>query len=236
MRIASVNFYVFNRQAREDVRHLRRLGIDSIGFQEVQNHLHIVQSSLHNHRVLWNKRNNSYGAREVAVALRRNNRLLGKNGTEVSDLEPGEERKVFKSRWITVVRFKHEGKRVAHINYHGNAAIQDKRGRLYRTAERVREWLEAAVLIERRIKRLKKRGFEVVVTGDFNYRRRKVAGFTLTYRSPQRMFKRCGMEWIEHGVDYIAWTKGYRKTNVIKIDADEHGGDHPWLIVDLEER
>lgn len=230
MRIASVNFYVFNKQPHKDTARLRRLNLDIIGFQEAQNDLHNIREGLPEHRILWNRKVNTYGAREVAVAIRKDVRLLSATGREVSDLEPGEERKVFKSRWMTVVRFKRHGRKVAVINYHGNATIQDKRGYLLRNAERVREWLEASVIIQRRIKQLQRNGFDVFVTGDWNYRRKSAP---LAYWSPQKIFTRCGLDWFEKGLDYIAWPKDWRRTGKQIIDAGVHGGDHDWIIIDV---
>lgn len=236
MRIASVNFYVFNKTPDRDVKRLQRENLDVIGFQEAQNDLHNIRKGLPNHRILWSERRPKwYGAREVAVALKRGTPFIDSNAREVSDLEPGEERKVFKSRWITVVKFKKHGRKCAIINYHGNATLQDKRtGKLLRSAQRVQEWLEASVIIERRIKRLQKRGYQVFVTGDWNYRNMKsIRGFRLDYFSPQRIFARCNLEFMEHGLDYVAWPESWKIAGYEIIHHEQHGGDHDWLIVEV---
>lgn len=236
MRFATVNFYVGNKQPFADIERLDNLNLDVIGFQEAWRHLEMIDHHLKKHRVYTSRRSDSKASNEVAVALHSRNELIGFSGREVSDVRPDEETSIFKSRWITVIKFKHKGKRYALLNYHGNAVTQSKKtGDLLTGLERVREWIEAAKEIDETIKDLKSRGFVVLVTGDFNYRRfPSIPRFTLAYWSPQRIFRRNGLEWVEHGLDYAAWSKSERKVGPAQIIPKEKtGADHDWIVVEL---
>ena len=236
MKIASVNFYVFNKSPVRDLNRLERMGIDSIGFQEANRHFELIEKELDRYKVVKARRSNGYGAREVAVAIHERNEYLGHQGREVSDLDDGNETKIFKSRWITVVRFRGaDGYRYCHINYHGNAVVQSKRtGKLLRNLERTKEWLDAAREINRTVKNMQERGYRIIVTGDFNYRRiKRLENFKLDFWSPQRIFKRRKLDYFERGLDYVAWSRPLKKKRVTIIDAGTTGSDHPWIVVEL---
>lgn len=234
MKIASVNWYVFNKQPHKDAALLEKIRPVSIGFQEVWRHYDFLERELTGYTLYHSRKSDSSGAVETAIALRNDVELLGWGGKEVSDLEPGEENKVFKSRWCTIVRYVHEGHKYAHINYHGNAAVQSKRtGKLMTQYERVHEWVEAAREIQTRIIGLQNRGYRVFVTGDWNYRRLLIARFVLAYWSPQRIFKRTGLDYLEEGLDYVAYPKEMTRRKKSVIPRALTGSDHPWIIVDV---
>lgn len=235
MRIASINFYMGNKQPKKDISFIKHLNLDAFGLQEGWRHVELIDKELPSHKVYWGK-SNTRAAREVGVGLNvKRNEFLGYGAKEVSDVERGEETKIFKSRYTTTVRFKRDNKKYAIINYHGNAVVQSKRtGKLLRHLERVREWLEASVWIESKIKRLQDKGYDVFVTGDWNYRRMKVKGFRLDYYSPQRIFNRNKLSYVERGLDYVAYPERFKRKKVQIIGTDETGSDHPWLVVEVE--
>lgn len=234
MKVASINFYVFNKQPDKDLERIKEMDLDVIGFQEMYRHLGKAKATLTNHRVFWGNQNTD-GAREVASAVHKRYKVLGTGAREVSSASASEQTKIFKSRWITIVRFKNSsGTKFAHINYHGNAVLQDKKtGNLATRYLRVVRWMAAQQIIERRIKRLKRRGFKILVTGDFNYRNmsRRLEKFRLAYLSPQKMFQRCGLAYVEHGLDYVAHSEELPRQSVEIIKKETQGADHDWLVV-----
>ena len=75
------------------------------------------------------------------------------------------------------------------------------------------------------------------MTGDWNYRRRprrRFPKFVLHQLSPQKNFERCRLAYVEHGLDYVAYPQEMVRKNIKIIDKDKHGGDHDWVIVEVE--
>lgn len=235
MRLASINIYVGNKQLQKDVALIKTLDLDVAGYQEAHNAADELAKGLPFNDILWDDKTKS--SREVLVSLNlRRNRLVGVTGREVSSVSPKEETKVFKPRSINVVKFinKNDGHKYALLNYHGNAAVQDRETGVLLKAKRVVQWVRAAGIIQRRIKQLQKAGYRVLVTGDFNYRRfPRYSKFVLDYWSPQRIFRRRGLEWVEHGLDYIAWPEKMREVKTVTVPTSQHGGDHDWVVVHL---
>ena len=235
MRIASINFYAVNRQAREDLNRIQNdLQPDVVGFQELIRHLGLAEDTLTNYRLLNARRDDTAASNEVTVGVRNRLTVRGWYALHVSQVTQESETRVFKNRWATVVKFLWKGQRWAILNYHGNALIQDRSTGDPLENERVLEYRRAAIEIETHIKSLQQEGFRVIVTGDFNYRRYSLRGFVLWYYSPQAIFERCNLSYAEKGLDYVAWPSCFNSVKQTLVPISQTGSDHPWLVVDID--
>ena len=90
--------------------------------------------------------------------------------------------------------------------------------------------------LQREIRKGKKEGFIILVTGDLNYRTYRTKGFLLNWWSPQRIFQRAQMAYRSHSVDYVGWLprEGSKYKNEGTVSQARMGADHDWLWVELD--
>lgn len=173
-------------------------------------------------------------SREVPIALRKNPLIKASaSSIQVSkDLGPG----ISNDRWMTILtwQFRASKRKTAHINTHWNAAIQDRPTGRLKASARSKAMNNAGRRLEAVIRLLLMQGYDVIVTGDFNYRSDKDAS-RAWYYSPENIFKRTGLKWHNDGLDWIAWSKGLKKKNIKTIQPGHDGNrsDHPWFIGDF---
>lgn len=148
------------------------------------------------------------------------------------DLGPG----IANDRWMIVQKRRRNGgnrRKVAHIATHWNAAIQDRNSGIRFDHRRAIAMDAAGRILESTIRSLKDEGYQVVVTGDFNYR---VKGGSDNWKyAPENIFHRQNMRVVRDGLDYLAYTKGLKaeNTRVIKAGHGPNHSDHPWIVADL---
>lgn len=238
LRIVSANFYAKNPQPEKDIKRLTRLNADAIGLQEAHNHLELIRreaAPLYNTHVGMDiGKRNITAFREVPILLHHKRNFEGMASHKISNLT---DKGIGNARSMTTVRFRKYGRKFAHINTHLNAKIQNHDTGKPRSVRipRVAEYIKSAGRLQRHIKQLQKRGYKVIVTGDLNYMSHKrIPGFFYMYWAPQKIFRRCGLHWVENGLDYVAWDKSLRKIGHGLVGTKATGSDHNWIVVTLD--
>jgi hypothetical protein len=133
-------------------------------------------------------------------------------------------------RWMNLVLFTYHGAPMFHAATHWNAALQDRVTGAIHTGPRVRA-MEGAFHTMYNVLEKVKREREGFITGDFNYRKPRLA--SLWEFSPQALFTALHMKWFEDGLDYLAWSKGLKETSPVRVISAGtmlNRSDHPWLI------
>lgn len=238
MRVASINIYVGNRQLQKDIRFIRSLNLDVIGIQEASYDWEKIENALPGFDRFGpgdaadgNAAKGTHAANDCTTYLRKSADFLGASTYRISEAVIGD--KLAPARWLTVVRFNVRGTKVAFFNVHLNAAIQSKDGAPMLRLKRVRLYREAMKEIEEEIKSQVADGFEVIIVGDFNYRKYNIAGFKFWKWSPYALFDRNKLTYIARGLDYVAWSKGLANHGTEEIPTSKHGSDHSWLVADI---
>jgi hypothetical protein len=135
------------------------------------------------------------------------------------------------------VEFMKRDQKWVHFNTHTNAALQDHdTGRAMVELARVQEAQKHMMKLEAMIKARQADGYQVLVTGDFNYRAFNDPGFKLWKWSPQLVFRRCSMNFSNEGLDYIGYSQGWARDKFTEIGTDKTGSDHPWLVLTLKRK
>lgn len=133
-------------------------------------------------------------------------------------------------RWMNLVLYTYYDAPMFHAATHWNAAIQDRvTGAVHHDA-RARA-MEGAFHTMLKVLEPITREREGSVTGDFNYRKPRVA--QLWEFSPQALFTALHMKWYEDGLDYLSWTRGLKQTSPVRVIPQGtmlNRSDHPWLI------
>lgn len=233
MRIATCNFFVGNKQPERDAKKLASYNVDVAGIQE--GHSGNVGAIK---RTINDKYRTIVGGvaiekQDSAVVINRKHHILKWWVRQISKRSQAEN--IGMPRTATAVRFKSEKKVWTVINTHTNAAVQNRTTGepLPLRIRRVAEFVAGMIILEAMIRKAKKDSNYVVLTGDLNYRVRQ-AGKPVWKFSPEDLFRRTKMDFFNQGLDYIAWSRNLEKKGPANvIDASEHGGDHPWIIVDL---
>lgn len=144
-------------------------------------------------------------------------------------------------RHATVVKFRRgtvASRKIAHIQVHLNAAIQDREtGKMHRL-ERTTVTEKAVDKLRSIVQRLIQDGYEVIITGDFNWRETMRNGNTAPPwdHSPLALAEDLGMRHYSNGLDWILWTKGFVKVGPVKVYPPAtkfNKADHPWLAIRL---
>ncbi len=241
MKVATVNLWAKNQRPAADARMIEGFDWDVVGVNEAHNHLEEIlpvwQDSFHIRRPITD--NPTRGSRELLVLIRKGQGFEIVNWKAYKVSEPAYPLRLAPERWLLWVKFKDaKGNKFKMIVAHPNASVQDRSdGRLLsRTIKRVFGWVKVMRAIASEVKEARDSGYTPIVTGDLNYRRYPhVRDFVLAYWAPQNVFRRAGMGWREHSVDYVAWGVGRLKyKNDGTINPARHGGDHFWLWVQLE--
>lgn len=230
MRIATANFYVGNTQPRKDAEQLRSLGVDVAGIQEGHSgNAYAIRDALKNdyHVFIGGK---AIEQLDTPVLLSKNfkakkswTRLISKRSQKENIGMP---------RTATAVRFEANGKKWCIINTHTNAAVQNRNtlAPLSTKIRRVAEYVAGMIVLETMIRNALRRDDFVVVTGDLNFRTVKTGVWKF---SPQALFSRTGLKFVNRGLDYLAYSPNLEVDNLKVIEPVKGGHDHPWLIVDL---
>lgn len=235
MRVASVNIYVANKQLQADLKRLKSLGLVAIGMQETHKRYADIVKGLSDTFDEYSADRDSAGGRapqDCTIFLHKKATYLGHGAYQVSE-QVGDSG-IAAARWLVWVRFQWNGHKYALLNVHLNAAIQNRKtGAPLTGIERVRQYRLSAAEVEEEIASQQQDGYNVIVVGDFNYRRYRIANFTLWKWSPQEIFRRRGLKYIEKGLDYVAWTPTLEQRKFDEIPTSQTGSDHPWLVVNL---
>lgn len=234
MRIATANFFVGNKQPAKDAKFLASFKVDVAGIQEGHSgNVSAIKNTLVNsyRTVVGGSR---IEQQDTAVVINRKYKVLKWKNRLIS--RRSQKENIGMPRTATWVQFKDDkGKVWTFINTHTNAAVQNRNTGepLPQTIKRVAGFVAGMVILEGIIRNAKRTGNYVVLTGDLNYRVRP-DGKPVWKFSPEDLFRRTKMDFVNQGLDYIAFSKNLKKDGPVNvIDASKHGGDHPWLILDV---
>lgn len=175
-------------------------------------------------------------SQEVPIAGRTSRRHKVTNSRTVM-LSPDLGVGIHNDRHMTIVEWQVgflRKRRWAHIATHLNAGIQNPDTGLMHQNTAVLVTEEAVIAIEDEIDSLVNRGFEVVLSGDFNWRVHE--GVTPWKYSPISVAARHHMKIYSNGLDHILWTRGLRQMKVPAVysrNTDFNMSDHPWTVLTL---
>lgn len=227
--IVSANVYTANRRRDECREVLEDLDADVIGAQE---------GWWLNSLLGFNRLRADYlggrGAVEVPIFLARDLEYHGHGARYVHRDIPGS--RVAKERWLSWCRFVKAGHRIALINGHINAALQQPDGDVYR-ADRVDLARRHMKAIVREVRRTKADGYLPFVTLDSNYRRRAGQDVDELWRwSPHVALDRVGLKWISHGLDGVAVPVELDVRASLRYPRDFvlPGSDHRGVRIDVD--
>lgn len=232
----------------ENLRTVAREHPLTVGFTEVdlgpRDFIGVIEQGLPGYRVCAPDRGQH--SREVPIALREDPHTEFERVQLISLSEDLPGPGTGNDRWMNIVRFRHRGHPYFDIATHWNAAIQDmSTGKMHHN-NRVAATVDASRLLSLHLQVLQHgEGREGWVHGDFNYRSMNLAaGWALNdselWRyAPQRVFDSAGLGWYENGLDYLAWTRGLRRTGDVRVIprlSAANMSDHPWLVGTFERR
>lgn len=236
MRIVSANLYVGSKQKLKDARILDGLNAVAYGLQEAAYGTDEVMRVMRDEYHLFAGSEAGKSGSEVPILLRKKGTTyLGDGAYLVSNRVRPNNKGIAPDRYLTWVRYEFSGKKYVIINMHPNAAVQNRNtGKpLRKKLKRVREYIKSMKELEEEIKSQRADGFIPIVTGDLNYRVRK--GVTLWKWSPAAVFKRNNLDYINTGLDYVAYDKNRLAKRRSKIiPTSKTGADHPWIVADLK--
>lgn len=209
----------------EAAKLIESLGLDSAGVQEGQGLLPALP--IRGMRELYDRHSpdRRRGAKDTLVLTDVSLPSLGTMTLRAS--KAAAPAKWAPERWITVSCYQHGIGPVAHVNIHPNAVVMDRP----KSLGRVREYARHTWALNRVIRFYQREGFFVVVTGDMNWRRHKVAPW-----SPYRVFRLRGLRVAAHGIDAIAYDRRLRPFGKGLRAHTIPGGDHKGLTIRLAVR
>lgn len=232
-RVATVNLKQRNPHVVEALIVLKRQDADVIFLQEVAGVHGKVKDALGRTHRHFGSEGGSHGHREVQVWVRKGIKIFDHGEFQATkDLGLG----IAHDRWVSWINVEWEGHRLCLIGWHGNAAIQNKEGLPRLRMPWVSEYKKEIVKLEAFAKKQAEAGFTPIIGGDTNYTKWRPIhfGHALWGYSPDRMFKRLGLEARSSRLDKIAWPKFLDEAGHHTLVAP--GCDHRWLFVDLEAR
>lgn len=232
IKIAYLNGYVGNKTPKRAIRRMLRGRPDSLGWGEGY---HNVRNRTFGGFLRYRVFNatavafqETKGAHDTPILTLRKHVNRGELALQVSD--PSTPIKIAPARWFTASVYDTAEGRVAHINVHPNAAVQNGS----RENDRIDEYAQSMEALEKLIDLFKSTECLVVVTGDLNWRQ---SGDNRPW-TPEQVFKRQGMTTLWQGLDCIAYD-GKKLVLVGKVEVvptSQTGSDHPGLIATFRRR
>lgn len=234
LKVSTSNFYVGNKQPEKDAHFLASKNCDISGIQEGHsgNAVAIRHALKKTHHTYWGDSKDAskaFAMLDVPVVFPKSLDVTKTWARQISARAQSEN--IGMPRAATAVRFNKGGKTVTFINTHTNAAVQNRNTKqpLSKSIKRVAEYIAGMVVLDRMIKKAKKRGDLVVLVGDLNYR----TGGGVWKFSPEALFKRNNLRFKVKGLDYIGYSKVFKASNLTEIPTTATGSDHPWLTLEL---
>lgn len=211
---------------------VRRLNPRSVGFTEMDPGAHSeipqMRHVLKDYQVCT-VANGDLGphSQEVPIAVRTGPfcKVLGHKVTRISDKAGSTG--LGNERYLATARIQRFGLKVAHLQTHLPAGIQDEKTGKMHANVRVPAAEHAVKAIMLELSALISEGYEVVLSGDWNWRDR---GEPWEF-SPLAVAAIHGMSHYDDGLDWMLWTPGL--TGSVKSIPREKGlnkSDHPWLV------
>jgi hypothetical protein len=231
LRVAEANLHHDRPDVEARLRVLRKTEADVIFTNEAYNiHTQVRAIFGDDYRIVQGS-GGSKGHREVQLLLRKKVfKVLDKGmwqATEQVDGKGG----LGNERWVCWAKVEWRGKRLLLVSWHGNAGIQSlKTGLPLLNLKRTQEYVKEIWALERFCRKAQDEGFEVVIGGDGNYRRR--TGVKLWQFSPHSLHRRLGLTSVYHNVDIIGFPKSLDLAETTTRVAP--GADHKFVVVDLE--
>lgn len=227
LRVWSTNVYRNNPTLLQLVEQLEKGRADAIGAQEA-----FRVSSLMGYRRFRPDIAAGIQGTEVANFLPRPVDFRGE-GAYRATRDLGDPRD--HERWIVWTRWVQDGHRLVLINTHFNAGLQEVPSGALVDDPRVDEARRHMRTLLREIRRQLRDGWLPIVTGDFNYCRRREQSGRLWRWSPHRALRRAGLTYFSHGLDGIAVPRhvAVRRAGAFALLGSDHKGFE--LLVDLGE-
>lgn len=237
LRVSTSNFYVGNTQPTHDAHTLAGLKCDLSGVQEGHSgNARAIKDTLKTTHTVWWKtvrdKDLQMGFMDVPVVINPRLHVLKIWARLIS--KRAQKRDIGMPRAATAVRFKWNTHTITFINTHTNAAVQNPdTGKPYSSSiARVYQYIKGMIVLEAMIVNAKLRGDMVILVGDLNFKKVKTGVWKF---SPQAMFRRQNMNSVSNGLDYIAFTKGFKRYgNVHFVRTSRTGSDHDWVYLDLQ--
>lgn len=115
-----------------------------------------------------------------------------------------------------------QGGPLAVITLHPHAAVRSawKSDR----AEKYRREMERLVALIHRLQRKYGKDLAIIVMGDLNY---PDVSEPSRHLAPHQLLSDLGLNFLSHGIDYVAWSQNLRSTGHTIIT--NNGQDHPWI-------
>lgn len=223
--ISYLNVYVGNRAPRKAIDRMLAREPDSFGVGEAMRSMSILAGRLRYrlHRATG-RTSQRRGVADTPILTHKRYMPLGTLAMQISKMV--EPTRIAPERWVVVSLFEHPLGKVAHVNIHPNAQVQNK------TTARphVDQYARSVTTLRRLLRFLLRCEYLVVLTGDLNYRVNKVQDPW----SPYLMFDELGMKYRATGIDAVAWSPNLRVVDWKTVPREETGSDHNGLEVDFE--
>jgi len=181
-------------------------------------------------------------SREIAVVVK--GKVLSNETIQISK-DIGDAG-VGNDRWVNRVKYKRWGRTYVWLHTHVDAVIQDHEPRskdFGKMLDNARTLVTAKAMetiegLAREALRDPK-VFAIKISGDFNYlpvgKGTTIPQVQPWEFSPQEMFRRLGMQWVNSRVVYYAWSKNLRKRRVKQVPPHSRTNlsDHGRIVVDV---
>lgn len=210
-------------------RALSRPGVIGVAFSEAYRHGGYLGK-----RPLWRavmgsgRKKDARGRlveRDVILAVRRYRRNLARGIVFASPASTP--LKIAPERYITWTIDNFQGRPLAMIGIHPNAAVR----RNWRSdrAKAYRKSMQELHLLVGRLRAQYGHDLDIAILGDMNYPE-VTDGREWT---PRWTFNDLGLDWIDEGIDWVAYSSGLKVVSKRKIPTRVNGQDHPWLEVEF---
>lgn len=230
-------------QTEHNLKAEKSLGLRSVGHTEMDpgNHslIPLMRKVMHPVTVCTDDGGNLGQHSQETVIAAREDSVHRVEDHYVKHLSPNMGGGPHQDRYMTVVKWrkywrgKPTRRKWAHIAVHLSFGSQDPRTGRTRSTTIADAYVKAVKRIEAEIDSLVADGYEVVVSGDWNWRQHP--GVTWAY-SPPAVAARHHMAIYSDGLDHVMWTRGLVRVTPVKVYAKGtafNRSDHPWIVVTL---
>jgi hypothetical protein len=227
LRIGSGNVYIANQTPRAAVRLAMGAKAHSWGWSEAGNIVGLLSARKGYDALSYMGTSNPRDSNDCAMVVRKGLEVEHFSMTRVCSDVPGT--KIGQPRVFSMLAYRAPalgGAVVCHVAIHPNWVV----GLTSPSNPVVREYVESMLALRRMLSFARAMGWVIVVTGDFNTRRRAKKNYLTVYD----IFKEFDLVARVANIDGAAWDKRLRLTSWKVIPTTQiPGGDHPWVVADF---
>jgi hypothetical protein len=162
------------------------------------------------------------GQKDVPILVR--GRLESLGSGQVYGCEPSTPLRIAPERWFTYSVVRTDLGPVFHLCLHPHAVVQDKENGVLLSSARALEFRAQMVRFDALLDWAAAMGWEIVVTGDFNFRDKGASS-----SSPYRIMRQHGMDYESEGLDGVGWTRRLNM-RVTRAERPDSVSNHPWML------